>query len=133
MLNDTLLNGSIDSKFQILMKKENVILNRSFDFALQMIELYKVMKEKNEFVLSKQLLRSGTSIGANVAEATAASSKKDFSNKMSIASKEARETRNWLNLLQKSQLVKGEYESFLDEIEEIINILTAIVKTAQKK
>ena len=113
--------------------KENVILNKTFDFALQMIELYKVLKDKNEFVISKQLLRSGTSIGANVEEATAASSKKDFTNKMSIASKEAREARYWLKLLEKSQLVNRDYEMYLNEIEEIIKILTAIVKTAQQK
>ena len=69
--------------------KDNVVLNKSFDFALEIIELYKILKSKNEFVISKQLLRSGTSIGANVEEATAAQSKKDFATKMSIASKEA--------------------------------------------
>ena len=75
--------------------KNNVVLNKSFDFALEIIELYKILKSKNEFVISKQLLRSGTSIGANVEEATAAQTKKDFITKMSIASKEARETRYW--------------------------------------
>ena len=117
----------------MVMKKDNIILNRSFDFSIQIIELYKVLKGKKEFVLSKQLLRSGTSIGANIEEATAAISKKDFTHKMSIASKEARETRYWLKLLQKSQLVNGDYEMHLNEIDEIINILTAIVKTAQEK
>jgi four helix bundle protein len=85
--------------------KDNIVLNKSFDFALEIIELYKILKSKNEFVISKQLLRSGTSIGANVEEATAAQSKKDFATKMSIASKEARETRYWLRLLNKSKLV----------------------------
>lgn len=74
------------------MSKDNIILDRSFNFALIMIELYKQMAEQREYVLSKQVLRSGTSIGANVEEATAAYSKKDFAAKMSIASKEARET-----------------------------------------
>lgn len=75
------------------MKKDNIILDKSFDFALRIIELYKQMTAQHEYVLSKQLLRSATSIGANVEEATAAISKKDFAAKMSIASKEARETR----------------------------------------
>lgn len=113
------------------MKKENIILKKSFDFALQIIELYKQLIAEKEFVISKQLLRSGTSIGANVEEANAAISKRDFTAKMSIASKEARETRYWLRLLEKSNLVKLNYTKHLDEIEQIINILTAIVKTSQ--
>lgn len=120
------------SKFKIKeMKTENIILDQSFGFALQIIELYKQMTEQNEFVLSKQVLRSGTSIGANVEEATAAFSKKDFAAKMSIASKEARENRYWLRLIDKSQIVKIDVELYLKEIEEIIKILTAIVKTSQ--
>src|SRR5215204_2441417 len=111
------------------MKTENKILELSFEFSLQIIQLYKVLVEKKEFVLSKQLLRSGTSIGANVEEAMAAQSRKDFISKMSIASKEARETRYWLRLLDKSKLVDLNYQPFLDSIEHIINILTKIVKT----
>jgi four helix bundle protein len=111
--------------------KDNVILNKSFDFALEIIELYKILKSKNEFVISKQLLRSGTSIGANVEEATAAQTKKDFATKMSIASKEARETRYWLRLLNKSKLVEYGYKNYLNKIDELIRIITAIVKTAQ--
>ena len=113
------------------MKKDNIILDKSFDFALHIIELYKQMTAQHEYVLSKQLIRSATSIGANVEEATAAISKKDFAAKMSIASKEARETRYWLRLIDKSHLVKIEVKEYLDEIEHIINILTAIVKTSQ--
>lgn len=75
------------------MSNHNVILEKSFDFALSIIELYKVLINNKEYVLSKQLLRSATSIGANVEEATAASTKKDFAYKMTISSKEARETR----------------------------------------
>ena len=78
-----------------------------------------------------QLVRSGTSIGANVEEATAAQTKKDFATKMSIASKEARETRYWLRLLNKSKLVEYDYKNYLNKIDEIIRIITAIVKTAQ--
>lgn len=114
-------------------EKENIILTKSFDFSLQIIELYKLMKDQNEYVLSKQLLRSGTSIGANVEEATAAISKKDFTAKMSISSKEARETRYWLRLIDKSQLVNVDIEHHLKEVEQLINILTAIVKTSQTK
>ena len=111
--------------------KDNVVLNKSFDFALEIIELYKILKSKNEFVISKQLLRSGTSIGANVEEATAAQTKKDFTTKMSITSKEARETRYWLRLLNKSKLVEYDYKNYLNKIDELIRIITAIVKTAQ--
>ncbi len=112
------------------MKEGNVIKEKSFDFALRIISLYQVLKENNEYVLSKQLLRSGTSIGANVEEASAASSKKDFINKMAIASKEARETIYWLKLLQRSNLVKYDFTSIMKDIEEIIRILTAIVKSS---
>jgi four helix bundle protein len=115
------------------MNKDNIILDKSFDFALNIIGLYKQMTDQKEFVLSKQVLRSGTSIGANVEEATAAYSKKDFAAKMSIASKEARETRYWLRLIDKSQIAKVEVKVFLDEIEHIVNILTAIVKTSQNQ
>lgn len=111
--------------------KDNVVLNKSFDFSLEIIELYKILKSKNEFVISKQLSRSGTSIGANVEEATAAQSKKDFATKMAIASKEARETRYWLRLLNKSKLVDFDYNNYLNKIDELIRIITAIVKTAQ--
>ena len=115
------------------MKKDNIIREKSFDFALNIIALYKVLTEKKEFILSKQLLRSGTSIGANVEEATAAQSANDFVHKLSIASKEARETKYWLILLQKSQLVDCDYSNHLRDIEEIINILTSIIKTMQEK
>lgn len=114
------------------MKKENVIQAKSFAFALEVISLYRKLTEQKEFVLSKQLLRSGTSIGANVEEATAAISKRDFAAKMSIASKEARETRYWLRLLQESKLTKTDVSELLDSADQLINILTAIVKTSQQ-
>lgn len=114
------------------MKTENKILELSFDFSLSIIQLYKTLVEKKEFVLSKQLLRSGTSIGANVEEATAAQSRKDFISKMAIASKEARETKYWLRLLEKSKLVDIDYSIYLTQIEHMINILTKIVKTSQE-
>lgn len=111
--------------------KSNIILDKSFDFALAIIEVYKKMRKEKEFVLSKQLLKSGTSIGANVNEATAGQSKKDFIAKMAIASKEARETNYWLRLIQASEIVSVDVRNELKESGEILGILTAIVKTAQ--
>lgn len=111
--------------------KSNIILDKSFDFALAIIEVYKKMRKEKEFVLSKQLLKSGTSIGANVNEATAGQSKKDFIAKMAIASKEARETNYWLRLIQTSEIVSVDVRKVLKESDEILKILTAIVKTAQ--
>lgn len=113
------------------MKSENIVLEKSFDFALSIIGLYRTLVENKEYVLSKQLLRAGTSIGSNVEEAMAGQSKKDFIAKMSIASKEARETKYWLRLLDRSQLVKLDYNSHLKASDEIIRIITAIVKTSQ--
>ena len=112
---------------------ENVIERKSFEFALSIIEAYKQMCDEKEFILSKQLLRSGTSIGANVQEAQAAISKKDFTAKMSISCKEARETRYWLLLIKYSDLVELETTGLLDEIDQIINILTSIIKTSQAR
>ena len=114
------------------MKTENKILEISFGFSIKIIELYKVLIENKEFVIAKQLLRSGTSIGANVEEAIAAQSRRDFISKMSIASKEARETRYWLRLLDKSKLVDINYSIYLESVEHIVNILTKIVKTTSE-
>lgn len=113
------------------MKQENIIQTKSFQFSLKMIVLYKVLTENKEYILSKQLLRSGTSIGANIEEAIAAQSKRDFIAKMAISSKEARETKYWLRLLSESNYINLDYSEYLTDIEEIINILTAIVKTSQ--
>lgn len=115
------------------MKSDNIILNKSFDFSITIIKLYSFLLERKEFVMSKQLLKAGTSIGANVEEAIAAQSRKDFVSKMSIASKEARETRYWLRLFQRSQLVKSDFTQYLNEVEELVKILAAIVKSSQKK
>ena len=114
-----------------MVKNENIIVERSFAFALRIIEVYKLLSTEREYVLSKQLLRSGTSIGANVAEATAAYSKREFAAKMSIASKEARETRYWLELLIRSNLTQHDLTAELNEAGQLVNILTAIVKIAQ--
>ena len=114
------------------MAKESIIKEKSFEFALKIITLYKLLIENKEYIISKQLLRSGTSIGANVEEASAGISKRDFIAKMSISSKEARETHYWLRLLEKSNYINIDFKSYLKDCEEIINILTAIVKTGQK-
>ena len=91
------------------------------------------MRKQSEYILSKQIVRSGTSIGANVEEASAAQSRKDFISKMSIASKEARETNYWLRLLRDSKLCKNvDTRDLIERSEEIIRILTAIIKTTQK-
>ena len=113
------------------MKTQNVIVEKSFNFSLSVISFYKKLIEVHEYVLSKQVLRSATSIGANVEEAIAGQSRRDFIAKLSIASKEARETKYWIRLLEKSQFINYDYEILLKEIEQIINILTSIVKTSQ--
>jgi len=113
--------------------KDNLIANKTFDFSLMIIKLFIKLKKENEFIVSKQLLRCGTSIGANVEEAIAGQSMKDFVNKLSIANKEARETKYWLRLLDKSELTKIEVEEYLIEIEHIINIITKIIKTSKEK
>lgn len=112
--------------------KDNIIAVKTFEFSLGIINLYTQLKKENEFIISKQLLRCGTSIGANVEEAIAAQSKKDFISKMAIASKEARETKYWLRLLDKSELTQIPVNNYLTDIEHIINIITKIIKTSQE-
>ncbi len=112
---------------------ENVIRDKSFKFALVIIQLYCKLRDGHEFVISKQLLRSGTSIGANVEEAISAQSPKDFLSKMAIATKEARETRYWLLLLKESDLIQIDVSKELNSVSEILKILVSIVKTTQEK
>jgi four helix bundle protein len=113
--------------------KENIIKQKSYDFALKIIGLYRKLVKDNEFILSKQVLRSGTSIGANIEEAQAAQSRADFVSKMSIASKEARETCYWLRLLRDSSTIaKCDVDPLLFDAESLVNILTSIVKTSAK-
>ncbi len=111
------------------------IRGMTFQFALDIVDLYRDGISSNEFVLSKQVLRSGTSIGANVEEAQAAQSKRDFTAKMSIASKEARETQYWLRLIKESKIIAK--STRLDDLilknESIIRVLTKIVKTSSAK
>ena len=111
--------------------KENLIKTKTFNFALKSIDVYKLLLASNEYVLSKQFLKSGTSIGANVEEADAGYSKKDFAAKMSIASKEARETLYWIRLIEEGKFIEYDFEEIKQECESIIRILTAIVKTSQ--
>ena len=107
------------------------IKSRTFEFSVQIIELYKYLQiDKKEYMLGKKLLRSGTSIGANVEEATAAQSKKDFIAKMSISLKEARETNYWLRLLKRTGYIQK--NELIKESEEIMNILGAIIRTSRK-
>ncbi len=113
------------------METKSKVLDLSFNFSLTIIDLYKHLIKQQEYVISKQLLRSATSIGANIEEANAAQSKKDFIAKMSIASKEARESKYWLRLLEKSKLVVLDYTFALASVEHLINMLTKIVKTSQ--
>lgn len=115
------------------MKTDNLIADKTFEFAISIISLYTQLQHEKEFIISKQLMRCGTSIGANVEEAIAAQSKRDFIHKMSIASKEARETKYWLRLLDKSVATKISVDHYLIEIGHIINIITKIVKTSQDR
>ncbi|NQV29466.1 MAG: four helix bundle protein [Candidatus Marinimicrobia bacterium] len=112
-------------------KTETDIKARTFDFSVRIIELYQYLRnEKKEFTLGKQLLRAGTSVGANVEEATAAQSKRDFIAKMSISLKEARETNYWLRLLKRTGYISK--DELILESEEIMNILGAIIRTSKK-
>ncbi|MFA4954577.1 MAG: four helix bundle protein [Patescibacteria group bacterium] len=115
--------------------KGNLIQDKSYEFALATVHLYKkLVGEQKEFVLSKQLLRSGTSIGANVEEAIGGQSDRDFFTKMTIAYKEARETRYWLRLLHDSGYLKEEDARVLDEkCEELCRILSKIQLTLKSR
>jgi len=115
--------------------KENVIKTKSFAFALRVIKLYQYLQvEKKEYILGKQLMRSGTSIGAMVREAEQAESKLDFIHKLAIAQKEANEAEYWIELLyQLGYLDKQQYESVFQDITEIRKLLTSIIKTSKLK
>ena len=114
--------------------KENVIKEKSFLFAIEIVSLYKVLAERKEFVLSKQLLRSGTSIGANVRESEHAQSKADFIHKLSIALKEANETEYWIDLLFETKyLSQTEFDIIKPKIVELLKLLTSIINTSKTK
>ena len=115
------------------MKEQNIIVDKSKAFAVRIIRLYRYLgSEKKEFVLSKQLLRSGTSIGANVKEAIRGQSKADFTSKMNIALKEASETEYWLELLNETDYLSAEqFKSIYDDCQELLRLLTSIVKASK--
>ena len=116
------------------MKADNTIKDKSLDFAIRIVRLYKHISEtNNEYILSKQLLKSGTSIGANVREAIGGQSKEDFIAKMHIALKEAYETEYWLELLYSTDyLAENEFKSIFTDCRELTNILASILKTMCK-
>lgn len=113
--------------------KENVIKNKSLEFALRIVKLFQYLSDtKKEYVLSKQLLRSGTAIGALVRESEHAESKADFIHKLSIALKEANESDYWIELLYRSgYLAESEYQSLFLDLDEIIRLLVSIIKTSK--
>jgi four helix bundle protein len=117
------------------MKEGNVVQEKSYAFAVRVVKVSKyLIEEKKEYVLSKQLLRSGTSIGANVEEAIGGQSEKDFFAKLTISYKEARETKYWIRLLTDTDyLTAKQSESLLSDIEELLKIIGSILKTLRTK
>ena len=115
------------------MKKENVVREKSFKFAVRAIRLYKVLgNDRKEFILSKQLLRSGTSIGANVREALNAESDADFVHKLAIAQKECDETCYWLELLHETEFINEfEFNSLYNDASELLKILRSIILSSK--
>ena len=116
--------------------EDNIVAQKSFDFAVRCVKLYKHLRynaSNKEFILSKQLLRSGTSIGANIEEAVGGQSTADFLAKLSIAYKEARESKYWIKLLYKTSYISDkEYDSLISDLEDIINIIAKIKLTTEK-
>ncbi len=116
------------------MQNGDTVREKSYHFAVRIVKLCLWLKEKQHYELSGQLIRSGTSIGANVQEAAASHSRKDFFYKMALASKEARETHYWIRLLRDCDILTDKQStSLLDECEELIKMLTSIVKTGNSK
>jgi four helix bundle protein len=116
------------------MAKQNIIKEKTFLFAIEIVGLYKVLADRKEFVLSKQVLRSGTSIGANVRESEHAQSKADFIHKLSISLKEANETEYWLDLLYETKYItQTEFEDIKPKITELLKLLTSIINTSKSK
>lgn len=115
--------------------KENIVQIKSYAFAVRIVKVYQhLCEEKREYVLSKQLMRSGTSIGANIEEAIGGQSDKDFFSKLTIAYKEARETHYWIRLLKDTDyLSKSERESLLSDVNELLKIIGSIQNTLRAK
>ncbi|MDX2359910.1 MAG: four helix bundle protein [Crocinitomicaceae bacterium] len=115
------------------MPKENIILSMSFDFALEVIKKCKPLQENREYILSKQLIRSGTSVGANIREAQNAVSKKDFIHKLSISQKECDESIYWIELLYQAEYLNNQdYFSLKKEAESLLKILKSIIITTRQ-
>ena len=117
------------------MAKPNVIAEKSEEFAVRVINLSKyLVAEKKEYIISKQIFRSGTSIGANVSESRNAQSKEDFISKLNIALKEADETAYWLRILKRTEFIsQDQFSSLNEDVQELISILVSIIKTTKEK
>lgn len=113
--------------------KQNIVQDKSYQFSIRIINLYKFLrKDKNEYVLSKQILRCGTSIGANIEEAIGGFLKKDFIAKMQISYKEARETHYWLRLLNDTEFIdENMFQSLIQDCEEVLKLLSKILETSK--
>ncbi|OPC03719.1 hypothetical protein BAS09_08580 [Elizabethkingia ursingii] len=117
----------------MVMKEDNIVKQKSFDFAVRIIKLYQYLSsDKKELILSKQILRSGTSVGAMIRESEHAQSKSDFIHKLSIAQKEINETIYWLELFQATDYLSAqEFESINEDAVDIIKLITSIIKTTK--
>ena len=115
--------------------RESILANKTVDFAVRIVRFYQYLcKEKKEYVLSKQILKSGTSIGANVRKSRNAQSKADFINKLNVALKEADETQYWLEIMERAEIIDSkQIESLHNDLYEIISILVSSIKTVKKK
>jgi len=124
MMNDEFMNEG----------NQNIIVSKSYAFALKIIEPYKFLIDKKEYVMSKQILRCGTSIGANIHEAVSSESKKDFIHKLGIAVKETRETSYWLNLLNDGKFITAEkFSELIKDCDELTRILNSIILTTKER
>lgn len=116
------------------LNSNNIIVEKSYTFSLKIIELYKILIQKQEYILSKQILRSGTSIGANVQEALGSQTKKEFIRHLSVALKEAHETDYWLNLLKDSAYINlDHYQEIKNICKELLKILNSIIITTKRR
>ena len=123
-------NGELKTKA----KRANPLLDKSYDFALAIVQFTRILQlEKKEYVLSKQLLRSGTAIGALSEEAQQAESKPDFIHKLAIANKEAHETHYWLRLIKDSELENNQVDELIERSEELKRLLVSIIKSSKSK
>lgn len=114
-------------------RENSIVLKKSFDFGVKIIQLHDQLAQRNHFVIGKQLLRSGTSIGANINEALGGYSRKDFIHKLTISLKEAQESEYWIKLIDASGITQNiDYKSYVTDAVEIQKILTAIIKTSRK-